>query len=71
MSGAAFQGLPRIPAMQALFARRKWVAWKRSRDGRKPPINPDTGNLAKIDDPSTWSSYQAAQARGEATVSPA
>jgi hypothetical protein len=39
------------------------VAWKRSRDGRKPPINPDTGNLAKIDDPSTWSSYQAAQAR--------
>ncbi len=63
MSGPAFQGLPRIPAMQTLFARRKWVAWKRSRDGRKPPINPDTGNLAKIDDPSTWSSYQAAQAR--------
>ena len=42
-----------------------WTCWKSvpSRDGGKPvklPINPHTGKVAKIDDPTTWTSFPEA-----------
>lgn len=54
-----YEILPGIPAeMRAL---RQWVCWRKvERDGKttKQPINPHTGMLASVDDPSTWSTFE-------------
>jgi hypothetical protein len=52
----------------------QWVCWRQERrNGRwtKVPVDPNTGNNASCDDPSTWSSFKTAldyyQAHGDAT----
>jgi len=50
---------------QELKAIPRWVSWKYSfRDGKwtKPPVNPKTGGLASTTDPSTWASFEEANA---------
>ena len=47
----------------------RWVAWKYvQRDDRmtKPPIDPKTGKLASVTDPSTWGTYDQAQTYAQA-----
>src|SRR5215467_10421175 len=34
-----------------------WVGWKRSKDGKKIPIDVKTGELAKVNDRGTWASF--------------
>lgn len=52
-------------ALDRLKAVRQWVAWKYKQRGKgkptKPPINPHTGGLANVSDPTTWGSYEEAQ----------
>src|SRR5262245_32927190 len=55
-------------ALMPLRDRPWWVAWGyRWRDGRwtKPPINPRTGCLASINDPTTWATFDVAVASME------
>jgi putative DNA primase/helicase len=51
-------------ALDRLKADRKWVAWKFKSRGKgkptKPPINPHTGTLANVSDPTTWGSFEEA-----------
>jgi primase-polymerase (primpol)-like protein len=39
---------------------KNFVVWKKTPDGKKIPFNPETGTLAKSNDPSTWSSLENA-----------
>ncbi|MDA2911939.1 phage/plasmid primase, P4 family [Nitrospiraceae bacterium AH_259_D15_M11_P09] len=58
-----------IPA--ALKAPPQWVCWgEKHRQGKptKVPINPTTGKPAKVDDPSTWGTFEDALARYECAV---
>jgi hypothetical protein len=58
-----FNGLPDIPALNELKARRQWVAWRYlERDGNltKPPVNPHNGYPASHSDPATWGTYEEA-----------
>lgn len=51
----------RVPA--ELRSLPQWVGWRQeTRDGEptKVPVNPGTGHSAKSDDPSTWSTFEAA-----------
>ena len=32
----------------------RWVSWKYTPDGRKPPLNPKNGKRASVRDPETW-----------------
>ena len=63
-SSPAFAGLPDIPALNELKARRQWVAWKYTEreDGKptKPPVNPHNGYGASHSDPATWGTYEQA-----------
>lgn len=54
------------PALAELAARPHWVVWRRElRDGKptKVPYNARTSARASSTDPSTWSTYEDAQAR--------
>lgn len=59
-----FVGLPDIPALNELKARRQWVAWRYTEreDGKptKPPVNPHNGYGASHSDPATWGTYEQA-----------
>lgn len=60
-----FIGLPGIPALDELKKRDQWVAWKYiEKNGRptKPPVDPKTGRGASHTDPSTWGTYDQAEA---------
>lgn len=51
--------------LRALYAgEKRWVNWE-LRNGKKLPINARTGNLAKSDDSSTWSTYEQAKKRSD------
>ena len=54
-----FENIP-----EELAQRNQWVAWsgEKRENGKmtKIPINPNTGKFAKVNDPSTWSSFQKA-----------
>jgi putative DNA primase/helicase len=55
----------KIAALEELQARPQWVCWRRETRHGKPtkvPFNPRTGTLARVNDPRTWGSYQAALA---------
>ena len=56
----------RIPT--ELRARRQWLCWRREQRGGKQtkvPVDSRTGALASSTDPSTWSSFDDAQAAAE------
>ena len=53
------------PALQELTRFPQWVTWRfGERDGKetKFPYNPKTGELAAVDDSTTWASYAVAEA---------
>ncbi len=48
-----------------LQARPQWLCWRTEwRNGKRTrvPVNPRTGRLAKVDDPTTWGTFEEAQA---------
>ncbi len=45
-------------AIKELADYRQWVAWTYSRDGKKLPMNPHTGKQARVNDRTTWATYQ-------------
>jgi putative DNA primase/helicase len=64
------QSLPQFPALAELRSYPHWVAWRSvpRRSGKKAaklPITPVTGLPARVDDPSTWGTWEAALAAGE------
>jgi len=51
----------RIP--QELKERPQWVLWRfeeRKGEETKPPLDPVTGEYAKVNDPSTWGTFEQA-----------
>lgn len=58
-----YNGLPESCAFEFLKTTCRWVAWHPTERGdriTKPPINPHTGALASVSDPTTWGSYDEA-----------
>lgn len=58
--------LPDLPALNELRTVPHWVAWRyRVRDGKKtkPPVNPHTGHMASVADPTTWGTFADAAKR--------
>ena len=43
---------------------RQWINWRLTSEGRKLPIDARTGCAAKSNDPTTWTTLEAAQATG-------
>jgi len=59
-----------MTALDALACEPRWVAWRNEPRGGKPtkvPYAPD-GRKAKADDPSTWGTRKAAEARASRIV---
>lgn len=60
--------MPKIqakPAIQMLKKYDQWVCWQgvmdeKTRKVKKPPFNPKTGRSAKVNDKTTWGSYEQA-----------
>jgi primase-polymerase (primpol)-like protein len=53
---------------EELTARPQWLIWRYGRREDKPtkiPVDPNTGGAGKVDDPATWTSYEAACAARE------
>lgn len=54
-----------MTALERLKQRRQWVAWKyktraAGQKPTKPPVDPHTGKWAKVNDPTTWGTYDEA-----------
>lgn len=62
-----YDSFPDIPAMAQLKSRNQWVAWAyKDRGGpkpTKPPIRPDNGLPASVNNPREWGSYAQAVMR--------
>src|SRR5262249_44334739 len=50
--------LPRT--FDPLLDERRWVIYKTSAVGEKPPLSPHTGGLASSSNPKTWGTYSEA-----------
>ena len=59
---------PRGAFPEMLLVYDQWICWRSAeRDGKptKVPVDPSTGEFASPTDPSTWTTFGAARARGE------